>query len=94
MNRTDWVRLLDDLLEHPVDPVCPAFCCYNRLCAQWVQTGINRLFVDGSFKRPECCLWFQKYAGYTRGTFGIEPPATAGDLFEIVCERRAIAEAS
>lgn len=92
MKRADWFKRLDDMVDHPVEPVCPSFCCFTQLCPDWVQHGVNRLFVNGSYASREDCMWYQKFAPFARGMFGMDPPATAGEFFEMVCERKAIRE--
>ena len=92
MKLDDWFTCLEELVEHIVEPTCPSFCCFTQICPEWAQRGINQLFVDGSFKRREECMWFQSYARFFRGTFDTPPPPTANEFFELVCERRAIRE--
>ncbi len=92
MNRADWFKRLDQMIDEPVEPVCPSFCCFTYMCPTWLQQGTNRLFVSTQYTNRRDCIWYQQLAPFARGTFGMEPPATAEELLEMVVERSAIRE--
>ena len=73
----------------PIDPICPSFCRFNRICSKPRQRGINPLFIEDRYeRRATACFYFEGMNNSLKRRFGIETDGlNAEEVADLVVER-------
>lgn len=76
-----------------VEPTCPTQCCMRVICPTWIQRGINKLWIDGTYTKREDCWRFARLARVHHKATGKSPPKTSDEFLkqlEQLSEREGI----